>query len=45
MAKRLEYLDAIQWACVGILSQAWPREHRAIEKEAFDAARATLVRL
>jgi hypothetical protein len=44
-AQRLDDLQGIQWACVGILSQAWPKEQRSIEANAFRVAEATLLRL
>lgn len=34
IAQRLNDHDAIQWACLGILNQAWPKEQRSIEEKA-----------
>jgi hypothetical protein len=45
ISQRLDDLDSIRWACVGILRQAWPQEHRLIEKNALLVAEATLKRL
>jgi len=44
-AERCDDLAGIQWATVGILSQAWPNELAAIELSASRVARATLERL
>ncbi|PQO27549.1 hypothetical protein C5Y96_18650 [Blastopirellula marina] len=44
-AKRLEDEDAIRWACIGILSQEWPKEHLDIRQEAFNTAKAQLQKL
>ena len=38
-------LAGIQWATVGILSQAWPKHEAPIEKTATQLANATLARL
>ena len=45
ISQRLDDLDGIRWACLGILRQAWPQEHRLIEKNALLVAEATLKRL
>ncbi|MFN3152005.1 hypothetical protein [Bremerella sp.] len=44
-AKRLEDGEAIRWACIGILSQEWPKEHLDIRQEAFNTAKAQLQQL
>ena len=44
-AERCDDLDGVQWATVGILSQAWPTELASIELTASRVARATLERL
>lgn len=44
-AKRLEDNEAIRWACIGILSQEWPKEHLDIRQEAFNTAKAQLQQL
>jgi tetratricopeptide (TPR) repeat protein len=44
-AEQAEDLAGIQWATVGILSQAWPTELAEIELTASRVARATLERL
>jgi hypothetical protein len=44
-AERADDLSGIQWATVGILSQAWPREMAEIELTASRIARAMLERL
>lgn len=44
-AKRLEDEEAIRWACIGILSQEWPKEHLGIREEAFNTAKAQLQKL
>ena len=45
IAQRLDDLNGIQWATVGILSQAWPKDEKAIEQSAFAGAHTTLTRL
>lgn len=45
VAKRMDDLEGIQWACVGILSQAWSNDQKRIEDEAKRLARATLEQL
>ena len=44
-AKRLEDIEGIKWACVGVLSQAWPREHRRVYENALRTAKVTLNQL
>lgn len=44
-AKRLEDEEAVRWACIGILSQEWPKEHLDIRQEAFNTAKAQLQQL
>jgi hypothetical protein len=44
-AERANDLGGVQWATVGILSQAWPKEMAEIELTASRIARATLERL
>jgi hypothetical protein len=41
-AERLKDEAGLRWACVGILSQAWPDEHRAVEERARRVAEALL---
>lgn len=41
LAQKLNDAKGIQWACVGILSQTWPREERAPGDNAFRVAKAT----
>ncbi len=45
ISQRLDDLDGIRWACLGILRQAWPKEHRAIGENALRVAKVTLERL
>ena len=45
LANRLESIDDIEWACVGILSQAWPKRNCAIEESAYRNALATIEKL
>ncbi len=44
-AQRCDDLAGIQWATVGILNQAWPKNEAEIEKTATRVAHATLARL
>jgi len=44
-AKRLDDVDGIRWATLGILSQAWPKENSGIEDRARRLAKATIARL
>lgn len=41
LAKSLGDVAGIKWACVGILSQSWPREERTIGEDAFRIAKST----
>ena len=41
-AQRLNDLDGIQWATVGILSQVWPTNQAEVWRTAFRVANATL---
>ena len=45
LAQRLNDLEGIQWASLGILSQAWPRDKSEIEKSAWLAAQAVYAQL
>ena len=45
LANRLESTPDIEWACLGILSQAWPKRQHQIEDSAYHTALATLERL
>jgi hypothetical protein len=42
LAEKMNDEAGLQWACVGILSQAWETEHRAIEQRARRQAQALL---
>ncbi|RCS54678.1 hypothetical protein DTL42_05995 [Bremerella cremea] len=42
VAQRLDDEDAIRWACVGILSQEWPKDSSGIRDEAYRTAVAQL---
>ncbi|MCY2988149.1 MAG: hypothetical protein NTY19_09840 [Planctomycetota bacterium] len=44
-AQRLQDTAGIQWACVGILSQAWPQDEQQLEQSATRIARATYEQL
>ncbi len=44
-AKRLDDIDGIRWATLGILSQAWPEEQSGVEDRALRLAKATVDRL
>jgi hypothetical protein len=44
-AQRLDDVQAIQWACVGILGQAWPQDQKDIQQTAARVTRATYERL
>ncbi len=41
LAQRLNDTKGIEWACVGILSQSWPREQMHLAANAFRLAKAT----
>ena len=45
VAKRTQNLDALQWATAGILRQAWPKKHAALELEARRTAEAVMIQL
>ena len=45
LANRLESIDDIKWACLGILSQAWPKREHPIEESAYRTALATVEKL
>ena len=44
-AQAADDLAGIEWACVGLLSQAWPKEHREIGENARRVMEATLLEL
>jgi hypothetical protein len=44
-AQRNDDVAGIEWATVGVLSQAWPKSETSIEKTATQLAHATLARL
>lgn len=44
-AQRIDDREGIQWACVGILSLAWGKEHRDVELKAYRIAVSTLEEL
>ena len=41
LAQRLNDTKGIEWACVGILSQSWPKEQTYLAANAFRLAKAT----
>jgi uncharacterized membrane protein YgcG len=45
LAQRLNDTKAIQWACVGILSQSWPREQQHLGANAYRLAKVTYEQL
>lgn len=45
LANRIESTSDIQWACLGILSQAWPKKERQVEETAHRTALALLKQL
>ena len=45
LAQRLNDAQAIQWACVGILSQAWSGEQNELAERAFRIGKATFEQL
>lgn len=45
LAQRLNDLEGIEWASLGILSQGWPRDKREVETSARNAAKAVLAQL
>jgi uncharacterized membrane protein YgcG len=44
-AESLQDRDGLQWACLGVLNQAWPREQRAIAEKASRTAEALLLEM
>jgi uncharacterized membrane protein YgcG len=45
IAQRLNDIEAIQWACVGVLRHAWTGEYKAIGENAYRVGLATYERL
>lgn len=45
LAQRLNDTKAIEWACVGILSQSWTKEQQQLPANAFRTAKATHAQL
>jgi len=45
VAKRLDDIEGIQWAALGIMSQAWPKEQRDVWNTAARSSIATIERL
>ncbi|MBW3596207.1 MAG: hypothetical protein KY475_02915, partial [Planctomycetes bacterium] len=45
LAQRAGDQDAIQWACLGIVNRAWPKEERAVLDKALRAAEALLIEM
>ncbi|MBA63106.1 MAG: hypothetical protein CMJ76_12155 [Planctomycetaceae bacterium] len=45
LAKRLGDLEALQWASVGVLSQAWTNEQRYVEFDAQRTAEAVILQM
>lgn len=45
IAQRINDRSAIQWACVGILSHAWPKELQAVSENAYRVGKATYEQL
>jgi hypothetical protein len=45
LAQRLNDIDGIQWACVGIVRQAWPADQKAISENAMRVGKATYEKL
>ena len=45
IAERLKDLDGIQWACVGVMGQAWPDDKLSVVQKARHAATAALEQL
>ena len=43
--KRRAHVPALEWACAGVLSQAWPREKQEFANTASRIAKATVERL
>ncbi len=45
IARRLDDVDGLEWACTGILKQAWSQDEKAIPAQALRTAQAALLRL
>ena len=45
LANRMESMPDVQWACLGILGQAWPKRQKQIEDTAYRTALATIKQL
>ena len=45
IAQRLNDVEALQWACVGVLRHAWTGEHKAIGENAYRVGLATYEKL
>jgi hypothetical protein len=45
IAQRLDDREAMEWAILGVLSQAWPKNQEHIERDAANQAKALLDRL
>ena len=45
LASRVNDLDALQWASLGVLKQAWPNDKRELENQANRVARAVVAQL
>ena len=45
VARRLEDREALTWACLGVLRQAWPAKFRQVEVQADRSARALIASL
>jgi hypothetical protein len=44
-AQRLKDQDGVQWACLGIIRQAWPKEERHIQEKAERVAQALILEM
>jgi hypothetical protein len=45
IAQKLDDVAAIEWACAGILAQAWPQDQQQIGEHAYRVGKATYERL
>ena len=45
VAQRLDNTEAVQWATLGLLRQAWPRDQQAVEQKARRVATSLLERM
>jgi hypothetical protein len=45
IARRLNDVEGLEWACVGVLKQAWSHEDKPIYDKAMRTAKATLLRM